>query len=238
MTRESILQEIQRIVQESGGKIPGRTVFERQTGIRRSDWYGVYWARWGDALKEAGFSANTKQNSIDQDFILQKLSCAVLYYKKFPTHGEMRLYRRVDPDFPSHSTISNRFASKKTMMSALREWSRQCEGRDGIMQYLPDDVAESPQDLAGFDRVQHGYVYLIKSGNFYKIGRSDNLENRIKSISVALPEAVNLVHVIRTDDSVGIEQYWHRRFGDRRANGEWFRLLPGDIAAFKRRKFQ
>jgi hypothetical protein len=39
-----------------------------------------------------------------------------------------------------------------------------------------------------------GYVYLMKSGDHFKIGRSDQLDRRVKEIRVALPEAVSLVH--------------------------------------------
>jgi len=45
-----------------------------------------------------------------------------------------------------------------------------------------------------------GFVYLIQSGNYHKIGHSDTLERRIKEIRVTLPEPVALVHVIRIDD--------------------------------------
>ena len=83
-----------------------------------------------------------------------------------------------------------------------------------------------------------GLVYLLKSGEFYKIGRATDLERRVKQVSTAMPETIDLLHSIKTDDPSGIENYWHRRFKDKRANGEWFKLDAQDVKAFKRRTYQ
>ena len=233
--REQIIAEICRLAGENGGQPPGRQVFEARTGIRKSQWYGLYWARWGDALVEAGFAANGFTPPSDKGFLLSKVAEAYRHYGRIATHGELKLYRQQDPAFPWVQTLDGNFGTKGAMVAALREWIAGRAEYADVAALLPKcDVAVR---RAG-SRSQDGSVYLIQSGPHYKIGRSDELERRVKEIRVALPDVASLVHTITTDDPPGIEAYWHRRFKDRRANGEWFKLTPSDVLAFKRRKFQ
>ena len=91
------------------------------------------------------------------------------------------------------------------------------------------DAADGPQPVPG-------HVYLVRSGKFHKIGRSNDHGRRTYEIGLQLPEQLEVVHTIETDDAVGIERYWHERCKDRRRNGEWFLLSKADVAAFKRRR--
>ncbi len=58
MDREYILDEIKRTAAENGGRPLGMGRFEQVTGIRRRDWEGKCWARWNDAISEAGLEPN------------------------------------------------------------------------------------------------------------------------------------------------------------------------------------
>jgi len=91
------------------------------------------------------------------------------------------------------------------------------------------------------DAVREGYVCLalLKLGRErrYKIGKAVLVERRTDQVSKQLPEDLELVHAIRTDDSYGIEGYWHRRFAAKNTKGEWFTLPRQDVEAFRRRKF-
>ena len=146
------------------------------------------------------------------------------------------MHGRANPDFPGHKSIYRHFQSTANMLRELAAWTKDHHDFADVGAMLSDQAAEVPQDTK---RSTDGFVYLIRWGAHYKIGRGDELERRVKQIKTGLPESGTLVHAIRTDDSPGIEAYWHRRFADKRAaNGEWFKLSASDVAAFKRRKYQ
>ncbi|MGE7469787.1 GIY-YIG nuclease family protein [Bosea sp. NPDC003192] len=175
------------------------------------------------------------QKRLDRDAILREIAQAARHLGKVPTHGELRIYGRGKPGFPSHTTISTALAGV-VLAEALREWIAANPEFADIATVLPDTPAAPKPHPSR--RPADGSVYLIQSGAHHKIGRSDELERRVKEIRTALPDKAELVHVIATDDPAGIEAYWHRRFANRRANGEWFKLTVADVAAFKRRRFQ
>jgi hypothetical protein len=233
--REIILNEIRRLAKASQGHAPGRLLFERETGIKTSEWLGRFWARWGDALTEAGFSPNEKQQRLDEDFFMKKMIEAFRFYRRVPTAAEFRIYARRDEEFPTHSTINKRYGTKEALLENIFAWVSEREGCDDIVAMLQGHEIKAPGKQTA---TSEGFVYLIKSGAHYKIGRSDEIERRLKEIKIAMPDVATLVHSIRTDDPAGIEAYWHRRFSDKRANGEWFKLTTSDVSAFKRRKYQ
>lgn len=239
--RDRIVSEIQRLAKANGGTPPGRAKFEQETGIKYSHWSGIIWARWGDALAEAGFKPNTFSARHNTEVLFSMLVDAVRHYGKLPTFAELKLYRNRVPAFPTEKTIGKHFGARAGMLSVLRERATNDPAYADIIGFLPErDPAadEELHPLEATNATREGWVYLIKSGDHYKVGRGENLERRVKEIRIALPEAGTLVHAIRTDDAAGIEAYWHRRFAPLRANGEWFRLSHADVTAFKRRKFQ
>ena len=234
--RDQILAEIKRIAAANGGQAPGLKSFESATGIRRHDWLGKFWSKWSDAVTEAGIKPLERTKKIERSFIFPKLAEIVRHYKREPTRSEFDLYKRSDSGLPWYQTLLEHFGSKIEMIDAFRAWAETADGYGDIVALLP--ATDEQSKIVAGPSPRDGYVYLIKSGAFYKIGRGDELEKRVKQIRTALPDASTLEHSIRTDDPSGIEAYWHRRFDDKRANGEWFKLSLQDVAAFKRRKYQ
>ena len=235
--RDIIIQEIRRLAAANEGQVPGQKFFENETGIASHQWRGRFWARWSDALSEAGFAPNQLSIKSDIDNMMRGLVIACRHYKHIPTGSEMEILRRSNPSVPHPNVIRSNLGGRSEVIESLLNYTSKSDDLSDIAEMLSKISNKTLSDADTGKKID-GYVYLIKSGNFYKIGRSDNAERRFKQISIALPEKSDLFHVIRTDDPSGIEAYWHRRFANRRMNGEWFKLTSQDVAAFKRRKFQ
>ena len=239
MDRAYILAEIRRTAEANGGAPLGRARFASETGIRESDWSGRYWARWNDALAEAGFPPNQLQARYADHDVLAALVTEIRRLGRMPTHAELRLRRRDDRTFPSAGVFA-KFGSKAALAGKVADYCQSRDDHQDVVEMIAVEIVE-PVDQddpeAGADDARHGFVYLLKSGRYYKIGHTLDVGRRRYDLAIQLPEPVTEEHVIRTDDPVGIERYWHSRFADRRKNGEWFELTRADITAFKRRRF-
>ena len=235
MNKNQILEEIRRTAKENGGVPLGRLKFFTETGIKESDWRGRFWIRWNDAVHEAGFTPNQKTQAYDNDWLINQLIALTRELGHFPISTELRMKAHSDGDFPTDKTF-RKFGSKNEMVSKVADFCRAHKGLEDVLALLPK-LDEQPTDDDSDEVEVMGFVYLLKSGRFYKIGRSNAVGRRGYELAIQLPEKANIVHQIRTDDPAGIEDYWHRRFAAKRKNGEWFDLNSTDVKIMKRRKF-
>jgi len=74
------------------------------------------------------------------------------------------------------------------------------------------------------DRKPDGYIYLVHSYHRYKIGKSINVEQRIKALKTSSATPITLIHTIPTDNMVRAEQFLHSLYTPKREHGEWFKL--------------
>jgi hypothetical protein len=237
--KDHILSEIRRLAEQNGGKPLGRNRFFEETGIRESDWLGRYWARWGDAVKEAGLPPNTLRGRTDDDEAIRLLTIETRKLEHLPTYAELRMRRREDQSFPG-TGVFERLGPKRVLVGRVADYCKAHPEYADVLEIVAPllEVDESPahDDGAG-EPLEQGFVYLLKSGRHYKLGRTNSVGRREYELAIQLPERAVKVHVIATDDPAGIESYWHRRFADRHKNGEWFELTRADVKAFKRRRF-
>ena len=239
LTKDEVLSEIRRTAAENGGVPLGKGAFLGATGIRESDWLGRWWTTWGAAVRDAGFEPQRLTARLDDSVVLDAAVKLVQKYGRFPTAAEIRFESNADPTLPSHNTF-RRFGGLDGLRARLRAYAAE-RGVPSVLAALPEGEPDAGGPVTTGDQgappPSEGFVYLIKSGRHFKIGKANSVEARHRQLKIQLPQVADVVHRIKTDDPLGIEAYWHRRFADRRLNGEWFDLSPGDIKAFKRRRF-
>jgi hypothetical protein len=240
MDKDQIIAEIHRTAKANGGVVLGWRRFEEETGVRYYDWYGRFWTRWGDAVREAGFEPNRMSEAYGEAFLLEKLALLTRHLGRVPIQGDLLIASNNDSAFPSEKAF-RRLGAKPQRASRVISF---CEANPGYQDVaalwrqvqLPEQQGDTSEDDTEETRV--GYVYLQKHGSRreYKIGRTNNPSRREGEVRIELPEKLNPIHYIKTDDPAGVESYWHSRFADKRKEGECFALTAQDVRAFKRWK--
>lgn len=78
-----------------------------------------------------------------------------------------------------------------------------------------------------------GCVYFIKHIGLkpVKIGysSSDNPINRINNFKTSSPYGLELIGIIKTIDAKKLETFLHKKYKEKRLNGEWFNLSQKEL---------
>lgn len=239
--KQRIISEIKRTALENGGRPLGREKFEKLTDIKISEWHGKYWREWGDALEECGFERNRLAAKTDSEILLNVLAKLTRKLQRVPVDIDLRMERKAGAEIPSHNafnTLGSAIQRRELLYTFATEHS---EFADILPLISPPISTEEEIEESQPSTTKTGFVYMgvmnVDGRKRYKIGNTTLVDRRKNELDLLLPEKLDLVHYIETDDAFGIEAYWHNRFKNKRRNGEWFLLDNQDIKAFKRRKF-
>lgn len=78
-------------------------------------------------------------------------------------------------------------------------------------------------------------LYILKTHNFFKIGISSNLHNRITMLNNMNPYGVEIVHIFLIENPSLIEKQIHTILNEKLINGkEWFKLNQNDVNLLKK----
>ena len=75
-------------------------------------------------------------------------------------------------------------------------------------------------------------LYLLRSGNYTKIGVAKSISNRIKMLQTGNPDIITLVYerkCANEQDARAIETLLHNKYKNKQVRAEWFLLSEEDI---------
>jgi hypothetical protein len=134
---------------------------------------------------------------------------------------------------------------------------RKCSVSDVVFGFLLDHLRErlktetNPERRAGIQRALDGathrdrqewkpkvrsyrpggFVYFVKCGQFYKIGRARNLKQRL--VGIQFPEKPRLIRAVHCLEYGFLEKALHALFAHKRTHGEWFDLSEEEVLQAK-----
>lgn len=73
-------------------------------------------------------------------------------------------------------------------------------------------------------------VYILKVGEYYKIGITKNIRERIRHFQTGNPYKVELIALKECVDAANSEKAMHNQFCHNRRFGEWFELGADELA--------
>src|SRR3990167_5652852 len=120
------------------------------------------------------------------------------------------------------------FNSESGKIAAHKRWVKERE-RERLN---PTPARTIYKDLEFNKQNDWGYVYFLLAENGkIKIGSSKELNQRLLALQYANPAKLDLLFAVIVPRYTRVENFLHKRFGDRRSHGEWFDITREDAVA-------
>jgi Meiotically up-regulated gene 113 len=240
MTEADITRRIAELARERGGHISFHAFLD-STGVSRSWLRGQPWFRsWNELLNKLDLKTKSFGVSrIPSTAVAKSITNLIMRIERWPTDDDIRQERFNDPLFPSINVVRpiRKTGELARLIVAIGDSDPAYRKASNIARQQVQNISTEVHTLP--DEKIRGYVYLLRSGRRYKIGKSNDPSRRYREVKLELPDETIQDHTIATDDPSGIEAYWHKRFASKRIrNTEFFNLDAADVRAFKRRSYQ
>jgi hypothetical protein len=129
--------------------------------------------------------------------ILEKYISFLRELGRVPLTAELRIKARSDTSFPSHGLFA-KLGGKQALIAGVRE-HREAHNISDVITMLPAQAGALPEPHATENepKVPTGYVYLMKSGRHFKIGRTNSVGRRGRELGIKIPIPPSTLHVMK-----------------------------------------
>lgn len=161
-SKEHVVSELKR-AHSLLGRVPGLKAFESETGIHRTQFIGVHWPRWSDAVADAGLEPNALTQALPLNDLLFTLADLALELKKLPTSLDLRFAAKNRSGFPASNTFESRLGSVTQRSKLLSELARENPKYQALLDFLPTYENSTAETLSTEKITDNlGIVYLSR----------------------------------------------------------------------------
>lgn len=128
-------------------------------------------------------------------------------------------------DYNTASAMASENLTKKAVIEALEALSDESPK----MKRMLRDYYNYKQTPEYSEEIGTKHVYLIRSGDYHKIGIAKNVKARMLSLDTSNPMPIELIESHKCKQARKVERYLHDKYAEQRVKLEWFKLNDEQI---------
>jgi len=185
-SKEFILDEIRKQAQLNGNNSISLKQFCKASGIKTNQICGKYWAKWNDAVSEAGLLPNRMPVSPSRDFLCLKMAEFINELGRYPSKNELSHRAFVTNSFPHPSTFTNSLGDRFVTAKYVLDYCTHNDVYKSAAEVCNEIYKKGVEEDEAFAKKYKGlknFVALEKSGKrvyFFTIQMEPYMINQLK----------------------------------------------------------